>query len=155
MLQESGNINAESYIEDASNDLSENVDNTVLGGCDTKRNVDMSFKKTKQDDFQQAENTFVLDSPLSNHIQENVSEVKSTVVPETDEETPPLHDPPHPYMIHPTPPWPTSPTMTHPTQPHPTLPTPPHPWNIFGKNIPGIHGVHHYVSLSVDNNEIT
>ena len=86
VLQESRNVNAESYIEDASNDLSENIDNTVLDGCDTKRNVDMSVEKTKQDDFQQAENTFVPDSPLLNHSQENVSEVKTTVVPETDEE---------------------------------------------------------------------
>ena len=44
--------------------------------------------------------------------------------------------------------------MTHPTLPlhDPPHPTPPHPWNIFGKNIPGFHGLLHYVSLSVDKN---
>ena len=38
--------------------------------------------------------------------------------------TPPLHDPPHPYMIHPTPSWPTPP---HPFMTHPPHPTPPPP----------------------------
>ena len=64
VLQESANVNAESYIEDASNDLNENGDNTVLDGCDIKRNLDMSVEKPKQDGFQQAQNTFVADSPL-------------------------------------------------------------------------------------------
>ena len=54
----------------------------------------------------------------------------------------------HPYMTHPTPP------LCDP--PHPTLPLhdPPHPWNIFGKNIPGFHGLLHYVSLLVDKNSL-
>ena len=38
--------------------------------------------------------------------------------------TPLLHDPPHPFMTHPTPPHPF---MTHPTPPHPFMMHPPHP----------------------------
>ena len=66
--------------------------------------------------------------------------------------------PPHPCMAHPTPPPPPHPCMTpppphpHPCMTHPT-PTPPHPWNNFGKKWDGFHGVLHYVSLLVDNEE--
>ena len=54
------------------------------------------------------------------------------------------------YMTHPTPAWHTPPPPLH-DPPH-NPPTPPHPWNIFGKNIPGFHGLLDYVSLSVDKN---
>ena len=81
--------------------------------------------------------------------------------------TPPLHDPPHPFMTHLTPPHPfmTHPTpplhdpptpphpyMTHPTPSWPTPPLhdPPHPWYIFGHKGAFFHGLLHYVSLSVD-----
>ena len=86
VLQESANINDKSYIENASDNLSGNVNNTVFDGCDMKINSDVSVQTTKQGDFQQAENTFVAWSPLLNQSQENVSEVETIVVPETNEE---------------------------------------------------------------------
>ena len=85
MLQEIENIDDESYIEDARNDLSGNVENTICDGCDMKI-MDMSLQTTKQDDFQQADNTFVTESPLSNQNDENISKLGITVVPETDYE---------------------------------------------------------------------
>ena len=85
--------------------------------------------------------------------------------------SPSLHDPPHPTPAwaippHLTPIWPTwpypihtwpilplydqpHPCMTHPT---PTWHTPPHPWYIFGHKRAFFHGLLHYGSLSVDNN---
>ena len=78
--------------------------------------------------------------------------------------TPPLHDPPQPTPSwptppHPTPSWPTPPTPSWPTPPHPTPSwpthhTPPHPWYIFGHKGAFFHGLLHYVSLSVDNENL-